>query len=65
MFFLGRGHPMTMDDDAPVGRGRVFVGLIGLVVLVLCFMPTPIVWGTWPEFFGWLQSKIIAWLHLT
>jgi membrane-associated protease RseP (regulator of RpoE activity) len=47
---LGRRHPQTLDDDAPVGRGRVWVGLLALAVFVLCFVPNPIIWS-WHDFF--------------
>jgi membrane-associated protease RseP (regulator of RpoE activity) len=47
---LGRRHPATMDDDAPVGRGRAWVGLLALVVFALCFVPDPIVFS-WRDFF--------------
>ena len=45
---LGRQHPPTRDDEAPVGRARVVVGLLSLVVFVLCFVPDPIV-VSWRE----------------
>jgi membrane-associated protease RseP (regulator of RpoE activity) len=47
---LGRRHPPTLDDEAPVGRGRVWVGLFSLAVFVLCFVPNPIVFS-WRDFF--------------
>ncbi len=40
---LGRRHPSTLDDHAPVGRARALVGLLSLVVFVVCFVPDPIV----------------------
>ena len=42
---LGRRHPPTLDDEAPVGRGRVWVGLLCLAVFVVCFVPNPIVFS--------------------
>jgi len=45
---LGRRHPSTLDDEAPVGRGRVVVGFFALIVFVLCFVPNPIA-VSWPE----------------
>ncbi len=45
---LGRRHPPTLDDYSPVGRARVVVGLLSLVVFVLCFVPDPIV-VSWHE----------------
>jgi len=43
---LGRQHPRTMDDFDPVGRARALVGLLGLVLFVVCFVPSPIA-GSW------------------
>jgi membrane-associated protease RseP (regulator of RpoE activity) len=47
---LGRRHPQTTYDDEPVGRGRVWVGLLSLAVFVVCFVPNPIIWS-WRDFF--------------
>jgi membrane-associated protease RseP (regulator of RpoE activity) len=47
---LGRRHPSTLDDEAPVGRGRAYVGLLSLVVFVVCFVPDPIQFS-WRDFF--------------
>ena len=47
---LGRRHPSTLDDDAPVGRGRVWIGLLSLAVFVVCFVPDPIQFS-WRDFF--------------
>ena len=47
---LGRHHPPTRDDPAPIGRPRVLVGLLSLVVFVVCFVPDPIVFS-WLDFF--------------
>jgi hypothetical protein len=47
---LGRRHPPTLDDEAPVGRTRVVVGLVSLVVLAVCFVPNPVVFS-WRDFF--------------
>ena len=43
---LGRQHPRTMNDFDPVGRVRALVGLLGLVLFVVCFVPSPIA-GSW------------------
>jgi membrane-associated protease RseP (regulator of RpoE activity) len=45
---VGRRHPPTLDDQAPIGRARVVVGLLSLVVFVVCFVPDPIV-VSWRE----------------
>jgi len=47
---LGRRHPSTLDDETPVGRGRVGVGLLALAVFVVSFVPNPIVFH-WHDFF--------------
>jgi membrane-associated protease RseP (regulator of RpoE activity) len=52
---LGRRHPRTLNDYAPLGRTRRRLGLLGLAVFVVCFTPSPIIWS-WSEFFellGW------------
>jgi hypothetical protein len=43
---LGRRHPPTWNDGEPVGRGRVLVGALGLAVLVVSFIPSPLL-GSW------------------
>jgi membrane-associated protease RseP (regulator of RpoE activity) len=48
MRVLGRRHPPTRNDAAPVGRARVAIGILALVVFVLCFVPDPIV-VSWRE----------------
>jgi membrane-associated protease RseP (regulator of RpoE activity) len=48
---LGRRHPPTWDDAAPLGRARVAVGVFGFVMFALCFTPTPIV-VSWSEYGG-------------
>ncbi len=40
---LGRRHPPTRDDIAPLGRARVLVGLLSLLIFIVCFVPDPIV----------------------
>jgi membrane-associated protease RseP (regulator of RpoE activity) len=47
---LGRRHPPTLDDAAPLGRARVVIGAVGLIVFIGCFVPNPIVWS-WRDFF--------------
>jgi membrane-associated protease RseP (regulator of RpoE activity) len=48
--FLGRRHPPTLDDSAPIGRGRVIVAVISLLIFVVCFVPDPIIFS-WRDFF--------------
>lgn len=50
MRVLGRRHPPTLDDERPVGPGRVRVGLLSLAVFVVCFVPDPIVVSWWDIF---------------
>jgi membrane-associated protease RseP (regulator of RpoE activity) len=50
MRLLGRPHPPTLDDQAPIGAARVWVGVLSLAVFVLCFVPDPIVFS-WRDFF--------------
>ena len=49
LHFLGKGHPRTVDDESPFGRGRILVALLGLGVLVASFMPDPLP-GAWKDF---------------
>ena len=46
---FGRRHPRTLDDDAPVGRARALVGVIGLLVFLVSFTPSPII-VSWADF---------------
>lgn len=36
-------HPPTLDDQAPIQPRHIVLGLIGLVLLILCFTPAPFV----------------------
>jgi len=54
---LGRRHPPTLDDEAPIGRGRFLVGLLSLAVLVVCFVPNPIVFH-WHDFFEGFRGLV-------
>jgi membrane-associated protease RseP (regulator of RpoE activity) len=42
MRVLGRPHPPTLHDEAPLGTTRVLVGVLSLVVFLVCFTPEPI-----------------------
>ena len=48
---LGMRHPPTIDDDAPIGRARMVVGAVALVVFVLSFLPNPFLF-TWADLFS-------------
>ena len=39
---IGPHHPPTLDDDVPIGRGRLIVAGIALLILIVCFTPAPI-----------------------
>ena len=56
---LGRQHPTTIDDEAPVGRGRAIVGVVCVIVFALCFVPNPIEWSwhdAWTDLREWWIS---------
>ena len=36
------GHPPVLLDEVPIGRGRVVLGLIALVIFVVSFSPAPL-----------------------
>ena len=42
LYVIGPRHPRTEDEDAPVGRARVALAVVAIVILALCFMPNPI-----------------------
>lgn len=39
--FMRPEHPPTLHDAVPVGRTRMILGLISLLIFVLCFTPVP------------------------
>jgi membrane-associated protease RseP (regulator of RpoE activity) len=39
---IGPHHPPTLDDEAPLGRGRLVVAALAVVIFILCFTPAPI-----------------------
>lgn len=39
VFVMGLYHPPTSDDSVPLGRARVVLGLLSLLIPVLCFPP--------------------------
>jgi membrane-associated protease RseP (regulator of RpoE activity) len=39
---MGPRHPRTIDEDIPLDRARVWMAVVALVILVLCFTPNPI-----------------------
>jgi membrane-associated protease RseP (regulator of RpoE activity) len=51
-----RPHPPTLDDEQPLGRARVFVGLFSFVMFAVCFTPSPIM-ISWSEFLSAFTSR--------
>ena len=41
LFFLGRGHAQPLDQITPLDSRRKLAAILGLVLLVLIFMPVP------------------------
>jgi membrane-associated protease RseP (regulator of RpoE activity) len=39
---MGPRHPRTIDEDIPLDRGRIWLAVLALVILILCFTPNPI-----------------------
>jgi len=39
---MGPRHPRTIDEDIPLDRTRIWLAALALVILVLCFTPSPI-----------------------
>jgi membrane-associated protease RseP (regulator of RpoE activity) len=48
MLVIGKRHPPTLADHRPVGRARILIGIVGLIVFALCFTPKPLLlsWST-------------------
>jgi membrane-associated protease RseP (regulator of RpoE activity) len=40
--FIGPEHPPTLDDEVPLGRGRLILAIVSVVMLILCFTPAPL-----------------------
>ena len=38
---MGPRHPRTLDEDIPLDRTRIWMAVLALLVLVLCFTPNP------------------------
>ena len=68
-YLLGihRPHSATPNDEEPLPRSRHLMGALGLVLLVLCFTPEPVVFswaGVWEEIttaggsmFEWIRES--------
>ena len=42
LFFFGRHHPRTFDEDQPLDRTRLLLAVVALAMLIVCFTPAPI-----------------------
>jgi len=42
ILLVGPHHPPTLDDEVPLGRGRLLLAATALVMLIVCFTPVPI-----------------------
>jgi membrane-associated protease RseP (regulator of RpoE activity) len=42
LFFFGRHHPRTFDEDQPLDRTRLILAIVALAMLIVCFTPAPI-----------------------
>lgn len=42
LYAFGPRHPRTEDEDTPIGRTRMVLAVVAVIVLALCFMPKPI-----------------------
>ena len=51
-----RPHPPTLDDEQPLGRARVAVGLFCFAMFAVCFTPSPVM-ISWPDFIGAFTSR--------
>jgi hypothetical protein len=40
-FFAASGHPKPLDDDIPIGKGRMVLGIITFILGLLCFSLVP------------------------
>jgi membrane-associated protease RseP (regulator of RpoE activity) len=54
---LGRRHPPTWNDAAPLGAARVALGIFGFLMFAVCFTPTPIV-VSWSQYGGALRDLL-------
>ena len=44
-FFAAAGHPKPLDDDIPLGKGRMALGVIAFILGLLCFTLVPFQMG--------------------
>jgi hypothetical protein len=57
MLVIGKRHPPTLADHRPVGRLRVVIGIVGLVVFALCFTPKPLLFS-WATFLSSFRQQV-------
>jgi membrane-associated protease RseP (regulator of RpoE activity) len=57
MLVIGKRHPPTLADHRPVGRVRVAIGLVGLLVFALCFTPKPLLLS-WTTFLNSFRQQL-------
>ncbi len=51
-----RPHPPTLDDEQPLGRARVLVGIFSFAMFAVCFTPSPIM-ISWSDFIASFTSR--------
>jgi membrane-associated protease RseP (regulator of RpoE activity) len=56
---LGLRHPPTLNDAVPIGRGRMIVGVIALLVFIGCFLPEPIPFS-WAEVWREIRPSLTS-----
>jgi hypothetical protein len=39
---VGLRHPAPYDDFTTLGKGRLIVAAVALVILIICFTPVPL-----------------------
>jgi membrane-associated protease RseP (regulator of RpoE activity) len=42
LIVFGPHHPRTVDEDVPIGRGRMILAAIAALIFICCFTPAPI-----------------------
>jgi membrane-associated protease RseP (regulator of RpoE activity) len=42
LVLVGPRHPPTLDDETPLGAGRLWLALFAVVMLIVCFTPAPL-----------------------
>ena len=42
VMLMGTDHPPIREDGRPLGRGRLVIGLLALLIPVITFMPEPL-----------------------